>query len=131
MFIRFELKVTDGGGLFSKDTVQISVNAQPPPECLPTNRPIINAQLIPIGNLSIGRCGMATVTAGNKLFFAGGQSAYGLSSRVDIYDIPSQSWSTAELSVPRLLQVPLLLAIKYFLREVFLRWYHYHLHHQE
>jgi hypothetical protein len=40
---QFELKVTDAGGLFSKDTMQISVNNQPPPppsNCDIANRPI-------------------------------------------------------------------------------------------
>jgi N-acetylneuraminic acid mutarotase len=49
---------------------------------------------------------MAVAAAGNKIVFAGGTSEdppserYG-SSRVDIFDIANQSWSTAELSVPR------------------------------
>jgi hypothetical protein len=98
----FELKVTDAGGLFSKDTVQVTVNSIPiTASCEPFNRPIVNAQLIPVGNLSIARYGMATATAGNKIFFAGGSSASGLSSRVDIYDLTTQIWSTSELSLPR------------------------------
>ena len=101
---QFELKVTDDDGLFSKDTMQVSVNPQPPPpnsSCPPTTRPIINAQLVSIGNLSIARYDMATVSAGNKVFFAGGVAASGKTSRVDIYDITSQTWSTAQLSIPR------------------------------
>ena len=101
---QFELKVTDAGGLFSKDTVKVNVNVPPPPNdsCPPTNRPVINAQLISIGNLSVGRTNMATVSAGNKIFFAGGTVGAGtLSSRVDIYDITSQTWSTAQLSIAR------------------------------
>jgi N-acetylneuraminic acid mutarotase len=99
----FELKVTDAGGLFSKDTVQVTVNSiSITGSCEPFNRPIVNAQLIPVGNLSIGRYFMATISAGNKIFFAGGVSAPNTrSSRVDIFDITSQSWSTAELSIPR------------------------------
>ena len=100
---QFELKVADAGGLFSKDTMQVNVNAQPPPNisCPPTSRPIINAQLMPIGNLSIGRSATAVVSAGNKILFAGGANSGLPSSRVDIYDVSAQTWSTAELSIPR------------------------------
>jgi hypothetical protein len=97
----FELKVTDSGGLISRDTVSVSVVQIPTSTCEPLNRPVINAQLIPIGNLSIGRYQMATAFTGSKVFFAGGSSGQGLSSRVDIYDITSQTWSVTELSIPR------------------------------
>jgi len=103
---QFELKVTDAEGLFDKDTMQLTVNVSPPPlptvTCEPLNRPVINAQLVPIGNLSIGRYNMATAATSTKIFFAGGSSGTGgLSSRVDIYDITGQTWSVAELSIPR------------------------------
>jgi len=98
---QFELKVTDAGGLFSKDTVQINILQTSSSSCEPPNRPVITAQLIPFGNLSIARNRIATVTAGNKIFFAGGYNSTGYISRVDIYKISSQSWSTAELSLPR------------------------------
>ena len=102
---QFELKVTDDRGLIAKDTINVIV-IKPPTitiTCPPANRPLINAQLISIGNLSVGRYYMAAVSAGNKLFFAGGKApgSGNLSSRVDIYDISSQSWSTSELSMPR------------------------------
>src|SRR4030095_212916 len=52
---QFELKVTDGGGLFAKDTVQLTVNAATIiPACDNSNRPQVNAQLIPFGKLSQG-----------------------------------------------------------------------------
>ena len=101
---QFELEVTDAGGLFSKDTMQVNVNAQPPPpnnSCPPTGRPIINMQLIPFGNLSVARAGAATTAANNKLFFAGGYNTAGPSSRVDIYDLTTNTWSTSELSIAR------------------------------
>jgi hypothetical protein len=98
---QFELKVTDAGGLSSKDTVQINVLAVASVTCGGLNRPIVTAQLIPVGNLSIPRIAIATVTAGNKIFFAGGANDTTVLSRVDIYDMSSQSWSTAELSIPR------------------------------
>ena len=101
---KFELKVTDAGALFSKDTMLVSVNVIPPPSivCTPLNRPIINAQLVPFGTLSEARTMVAVASAGNKILFAGGQTTLGtLSSTVDIYNLTSQSWSTAQLSVAR------------------------------
>lgn len=98
----FEITINDGCGLFSKDTVQITVKPGSTALCEPTNRAIVSAQLMPIGGgLSVARSGISAVSAGDKLFFAGGYNGSGDLSRVDIYDIPSQSWSTAELSVAR------------------------------
>ena len=96
----FELKVTDAGGLFSKDTVQLEVI-----EIIASN----NGILIPFGTVSIARAGIASATAGSKILFAGGYttcSTIGSGicnwfSRVDIYDLNTQSWSTAELSEAR------------------------------
>jgi len=97
----FELKVTDSDGLFSKDTIQVSVIDSSTTSCGDVNRPHVNAQLIPCGTLSKERVAMTVASVGNKIFFAGG-SLYGRhSSRVDIYDITTQSWSTAELSQGR------------------------------
>jgi N-acetylneuraminic acid mutarotase len=104
---QFELKVTDAGGLFSKDTMQVRVNVQPTvATCDNSNRAPINAQLVPIGNLSLPGTGMAVASAGNKILFAGGtrtqtDGSTDRSSRVDIYDITTQTWSTTELSEPR------------------------------
>jgi len=64
----------------------------------------ISAQLIPFGTLSSSRTEMTIASAGNKILFAGGDvdgEGYGELARVDIYDVVTQSWSTAELSVPR------------------------------
>ena len=95
---KFELKVVDAGGLFSKDTMQIFVNAMMMASSC-DNRPIINATLVPIGTLSDAGIELVSATVGNKIFFAGGQRAItGYSSRVDIYDITTDTWSTAELS---------------------------------
>src|SRR5258706_10992377 len=101
---KFELNVTDAGGLFSKDTLQIAVNPEPPPSnsiCDPVNRPLINAQLTPFGTLSLARSEMVAASAGDKILFAGGKTQAGYSSRVDIYDVTTQRWSTAELSQAR------------------------------
>ena len=68
------------------------------------NRPTINAQLIPFATLSEAREGIAVASAGSKIVFAGAASYIGQTSpstRVDIYDINTNSWSIAELSVAR------------------------------
>lgn len=97
---QFELKVTDAGGLFSYDTVQITVH--PVVVIDPcSNKPIINVNLIPIGTLSEARIALNSGAAGGKILFAGGfvpNSHY--SSRVDIYNIATNTWSTAELTIP-------------------------------
>jgi N-acetylneuraminic acid mutarotase len=106
---RFELKVTDSAGLSSRDTVAIIVLPALDPACNNSDRPQIQARLIPIGTLSQARTGMAVASAGNKIVFAGaslsgapasGVPVYG-SSIVDIYDFATQTWSTGELSKVR------------------------------
>ncbi|HET9745487.1 MAG TPA: PKD domain-containing protein [Chitinophagaceae bacterium] len=98
----FELKVTDAGGLFSKDTMQVTIITTVTNPCINNNRPLVNAQLIPVGSLSQARTRIAVASAGNKIVFAGGYSdVSGNSSRVDIYDTGSQTWSVAELSEAR------------------------------
>ncbi|GAA4733473.1 hypothetical protein GCM10023229_09440 [Flavisolibacter ginsenosidimutans] len=97
---QFELKVTDSKSLFTRDTVKITVNPAIVVACDNSNRPLVNAQLIPIGTLSQARGAIAVASAGNKILFAGGV-VYTHSSRVDIYDISTNKWSTAELSVAR------------------------------
>lgn len=97
---KFELIVTDNGGLTAKDTVQVTVDAAAV-TCGNGNRALVNAQLIPVGTLSIKRSAIAVASAGNKILFAGGTAAElgdSNSSRVDIYDITANTWSTAELS---------------------------------
>ena len=103
---QFELKVTDAGGLFSRDTMELKVIFQPPPPtiaCDPLTRPIINAQLISIGTLSEEHIDGAVASAGGKILIAGGNTGMASSSRVDIYDLNNNSWSTAELSKSRYL----------------------------
>ncbi len=101
---QFELKVTDAGLLFSTDTVKVSVESGVIiVDCNGITRPEINAQLISAGFLSQTRESMAVASAGSKILFAGGfiPSSGVVSSRVDIYDIPTNSWTTAELSQAR------------------------------
>jgi Kelch motif len=94
----FRLVVTDNAGGKDDDTVIVNTNI--------TNRSVVNAQLIPIGTLSEKRKVSVLATAGNKLFFAGGDTpplspGAHPSSRVDIFDLATNVWSTAELSQPR------------------------------
>ena len=97
---QFELKVFDNGGLSAKDTVQVIVDAR-----CGDNRPAMNLNFILFGELSIPRAFVAAATAGNKILFAGGSSGerdpLTLFSRVDIYDISTETWGTAELSEAR------------------------------
>ena len=98
---QFELKVTDTRGLFSKDTVQVTVLTA---ECDPLNRGTITIQLLPVAAIPTPRYGITTATAGNKLLLAGGNTDPGAStnsSNVDIYDFGAQTWSTAHLSTAR------------------------------
>jgi N-acetylneuraminic acid mutarotase len=107
---QFELKVTDAGGLFSKDTIQIFVNpVSGIVDCNGILRPLVNAQLKPIGTLSQTRTDVAVASAGNKILFAGGLipgTPSSFSSRVDIFDITTNSWTTAELSQARFGVIP-------------------------
>ena len=102
---QFELKVTDAAGLFSKDSLTVTIMASGTYACNNLGRPIVNAQLIPFGSLSLARQGMAVASAGNKIVFAGGftniPGGSNYHSRVDIYDLGTQTWSVAELSAPR------------------------------
>lgn len=101
---RFELKVTDANGLFSMDTIQVTVNAGGLSAACSENRPNVYARLIQVGQLSQPRSFVSVLSAGNKIFFAGGSiwpEPPFASSRIDIYDISTATWSTAELSKPR------------------------------
>ena len=100
---QFELKVTDAAGASGKDTVKITVNAQAPTTtaCDNSNRPTVIARLVPFGTLSKARGFMDAASAGNKIVFAGGYDNSSHSSRVDIYDLVTRKWSTADLCVPR------------------------------
>ena len=89
------LKVTDNNGAVGYDTIRISI--------IPANRLLIPVQLIPIGTLSQARSGVVIGAAGNKILFAGGSGTPGAcaSSRVDIFDISTNLWTTTELSQAR------------------------------
>lgn len=90
----FTLTVSDNKGEMADDTVSINVTG--------SNRNIVSAQFVSVGTLSQARAGVTIGSAGNKILFAGGQTAYTeRSSRVDIYDKSTNTWSTAELSQAR------------------------------
>jgi N-acetylneuraminic acid mutarotase len=74
----------------------------PPPSYTPfcNSRQVINALLVPVGSLSAGRIGLVSATAGSKILFAGGSVQGAYSSRVDIYDTLSKTWTKAELTIP-------------------------------
>jgi N-acetylneuraminic acid mutarotase len=83
----FELKVTDAGGLFSSDTVQLTVsNSKLVSGC--------NANLIKFGQLSRPARVWKTVAIGSKIFFG----AVNETSITEIYDSTTQTWSTANLT---------------------------------
>ena len=95
---QFELKVTDVGGLYSTDTVQVTVQV-----AIPTcdgSRPVINMPLTPIATIPELRFASIAWGAG-KILFGGGVPGAGFTKRVDIYDVSAQSWSLAELSEAR------------------------------
>lgn len=102
----FELMVTDAGGLFDRDTVQVTASAPAAVvNCGEANRQIINARLVPFAKLSEPSSGMAVAAAGNTIFFAGaslsGSPANYGSSAVHIYNTSTQTWSAASLSAWR------------------------------
>lgn len=90
----FILEVTDNNGAKGTDTVNIQVINL-------LNRLSISARLLPIGSLSQTRGSITVGTANNKILFAGGWGSGGTSSRVDIYDITTNTWANAELSQAR------------------------------
>lgn len=96
----FELTVTDKGGLSSKDTMQVTVNAAQLSTCNPGTRPLVNTQLIPVTNIPIGSTG-DFCSSGDKLFFLAWDSnnnpddTFPESAHFNIYDVTSQAWSVS------------------------------------
>lgn len=94
----FRLRVTDNGGAFDDDTIVINT--------VYSNRPLVNARLIPVGTLAEARAVSVVAAVGNKILFAGGtpvpvRGGPKFSSTVDIYDISTNTWSSASLSMAR------------------------------
>ena len=61
----------------------------------------VNSNTWSIAALSKEREGIATVSCGNKIFFAGGGFWEWAFSNIDIYDVSTNTWTRADLSVPR------------------------------
>ena len=99
----FELRVTDAEGLFSLDTMQVIVSATVGgSNCDISDRPFVYTKMTYIQELSILRSGFSVASANQKLIIAGGVGVDGIpSSRVDIWDLLLNTWSTAELSEAR------------------------------
>ena len=118
----FELKVTDAGGLFAKDTAQITVQIVVPQtlNCDITGRPISNASFPFSIQLPEPRYGIAVTTVGNKIFIAGGYknhsgvNATDFSDRVDIYNITTGQWTITQVSEPRAVDAVAVLGNKIF-----------------
>ena len=95
----FRLRVTDNDGAFDDDTIVVNT--------VYSNRPLVNARLIPIGSLDDPRIVSVAATVGNKILFAGGTPIPNgpgpnkFSSTVNIFDISTNSWSVASLSQAR------------------------------
>ena len=91
---------------------------------VPPPAQIVNLPMIPFGKLSIPREYVCAATAGSKILFAGGarqtDPSYIPTSRVDIYDTVTQSWSTAELSIPRMALVAVTHENKIFFTDGFI-----------
>lgn len=105
---KYVLLVTDDKGAAGTDTVTVNIVSL-------MNRAAINAELLPFGILSEPRAGVVTASAGNKILFAGGYGPNGVtSSRVDIYDLNTNNWSVAELSLPRYSMAVAVLGTKIF-----------------
>jgi hypothetical protein len=103
-FLTFLLPISIVANSCKKKEVSIgptTLSQTSPPVTQPSGT-TINTQLIPVGNLSQARSNMAVASVGNKLLFAGGTTSTGAySSRVDIYDIATNIWTSAELSQAR------------------------------
>jgi hypothetical protein len=97
-----ELFVRDDGGLVGTDTVRIDISAGDVFTC-DDYRPIINTRLVPLGTLSKQKTGVAVGAADDKIVFAGGRDLFtdATSSSVDIYNVSTKRWSTAQLSEQR------------------------------
>ncbi|TWI79454.1 Kelch motif protein [Lacibacter cauensis] len=96
---RFRLRVTDNDGAIADDTIVVNT--------VYSNRPLINARLTSIGTLSDPRKISVVAAVENKILFAGGTPVptgpgpNKFSSTVNIYDITTNVWSTANLSQAR------------------------------
>jgi hypothetical protein len=85
---QFELKVTDAGGLFSKDTVNVSLRTT----IGSINVSACNATMVPFSHLSRPTSVATAITAGGKIFFGTYSNGIFLT---EIYDTLTKMWSTS------------------------------------
>lgn len=109
---QFKLTVTDDRGSTATDIVQVNVTKLPDlPNGCNGSYPSFNVSITEIGNLSDSRL-PSVAGAGGKIVFAGGtnrrdDNCSGMwcntlpSSAIDIYDVNTHIWSTAQLSQAR------------------------------
>jgi hypothetical protein len=104
----FALKVTDAGGLFSSDTVEISfIEPELKVACDNSIRPIIDAQLIPVTSFPSGNEN-EFVVIDNKVYFMTMEcpNCIGATKKrayYNIFDLVTQTWSKSSeyLMTPR------------------------------
>ncbi|HSU28874.1 MAG TPA: PKD domain-containing protein [Chitinophagaceae bacterium] len=91
----FFLTVRDNAAGIDVDTMLVNIYG--------INRSTVNAQLVPFGTLTGGRINMAAASLGNKLLFAGGYDSEVETSvsMVDIFDLATNTKTTASLTVPK------------------------------
>jgi hypothetical protein len=66
-----------------------------------TGTPAIKIEYTGDTTFSEARYSLSAAAAGNKIVFAGGAGATGFSQTVDIYDVSTNTWTTAQLSKAR------------------------------
>lgn len=92
-----ENEIASGQNYYSFGLISISFNPNPEDDespmvdCDGKTRPLVAAQLVPVGELSSTRGQMVAASAGGKILFGGGYS-------VDVFDISANTWSVKEFS---------------------------------
>ncbi len=94
---QFQLEIQDAGGLYSRDSVQVTVFPGTDTVTVVSG----NATLTHVGSLSEAKS-VEPATAANKLVFAGGsRHDNSPTASVDIYNLSANTWSMAKLSEAR------------------------------
>ncbi len=95
----FELKVTDAGGLFDRDTVRVSLLPYPPPVNCQANRPEIFVQPIELSNMPGHIRWPQMFDIDNKLVvIATGDYIIPSERTINIYNKTTMQWTTAAIS---------------------------------
>jgi hypothetical protein len=96
----FELKVTDDKGKSGADTVYVAVKVVPGTTgCNDLSVNVTNGvgTLTAFGSITDGRI-VTPAAAADKIVFGGGWNGSTYSNRADIYNLTTNTWSTAQLS---------------------------------